>query len=167
MKRLDAQPATADHPPTRLRGLVAAAAALLAVGAPQLALAYDGGPAVPGDLWRAWSWQPPLLLGLGLAAWLYGRGVRALWRRAGAGHGISIGQAAASPLDTLGAALLSAHMLQQLMLIVLAAPLLVLGAPQIAFVWALPRPWRRAFGRWWRDARGVRASWQALNTPLV
>jgi len=137
-------------------------------------------PAGLEGLWRAWSLPAPLLVGLALAAWLYSCGVRALWRRAGPGHGLGWGQAAAfagglasllvalaSPLGALYAALFSAHMAQQLLLIGLAAPLLVLGAPQIAFLWALPQPWRRAFGRWWHRAGALRGGWHTLNTPLV
>jgi putative membrane protein len=120
------------------------------------------------------------LLSLALAAWAYARGVRALWRRAGAGRGIRPWQAAAfagglltlflalvSPLDALSAALFSAHMVQHLALILVAAPLLVLGAPLLPFLWALPVPARQAIGGWWKRASVLRIGWRALGQPLV
>src|SRR5690606_3995771 len=74
--------------------------------------------------------------------------------------------ALATPLDPLGGSLFSAHMVQHELLMLLAAPLLVLGAPMVAFLWALPRAWRRPLGRWARR-RSVRAAWHAIPHPLV
>jgi putative membrane protein len=129
--------------------------------------AHPGRTLEPADLWRAWNPDPWVLLGLGGAAWLYGRGVGRLWRRAGRGRGVSVGQyrsfaaglllvaiASLSPLHALGGALFSAHMLQHEILILLAAPLLALGAPIVAFAWALPL----------RIARGIRV---AARTPPI
>jgi putative membrane protein len=95
-----------------------------------------------------------------LAAAVYARGVRALWRSAGHGRGIKPWQTACfggglvalvltleSPLDALAGALFSAHMVQHLVLLLIAAPLLVLGAPLAPFVWALTPPARRRVGR--------------------
>jgi putative membrane protein len=110
-------------------------------------------------------------------AWLYARGVRALWKRAGRAAGISRTQATlfglgwtvlalstVSPLHALGGALFSAHMVQHELLVVIAAPLLVLGKPVAAFAWAVPQQTRQLFrhmfaqpllrGRW-RAARGI------------
>lgn len=50
------------------------------------------------------------------------------------------------PLDRLGEALFSAHMAQHMVLMHIAAPLLVLGAPLPVMFRALPLAWRRAFG---------------------
>jgi putative membrane protein len=118
--------------------------------------------------------------GTAITAWLYARGVRALWRRAGVGQGVRRWQAAAfaggiaaltlaliSPLDRLSAALFSAHMVQHLALILVAAPLLVLGAPLLPSLWALPPARRRALGRWWKRARAVRFLWHAATVPVV
>jgi cytochrome c oxidase assembly factor CtaG len=89
-----------------------------------------------------------LLLG---AAALYGAGVRRLWQRAGRGRGVAVVNvslfgsgmavlaiAALSPLHDLGEALLWAHMIQHELLMVVAAPLLVLGRPMQAFAWVYP-----------------------------
>jgi cytochrome c oxidase assembly factor CtaG len=71
-----------------------------------------------------------------------------------------------SPLHPLGEQLFSAHMAQHTILMVVAAPLLVLGRPLVPFVWALPRAWRRTLGRW-AKMRGVRRGWRTLTDPFV
>jgi len=58
-----------------------------------------------------------------------------------------------SPLDALGEALFSAHMGQHLALILVAAPLVALGAPLAPLLWALPPGARRQVGRGWRRLR--------------
>jgi tetratricopeptide (TPR) repeat protein len=70
-----------------------------------------------------------------------------------------------SPLDALGSALFSAHMAQHEIMIVLAAPLLVLGRPLVPMLWALPRDWRRWIGAWSR--RWVRDAWRIVTLPAV
>ena len=107
---------------------------------------------------------PPLLT-LAAAGVLYATGVRRLWRRAGSGRVVrrwqvwsfaaGSGTAAAvlvGPLDHLVDRYLWAHMTQHMVLIVVAAPLLVLGAPLPASLWALPDPLRRRVAPWWRRA---------------
>jgi len=145
-----------------------------------LALAHDGLPPEPHDLWTAWSRDPLVWLALLMVTGLYLRGTRALWSRAGTGHGLRRRQVVAcaggiltlavallSPLDALGSALLSAHMAQHLLLIAVAAPLLVLGQPTLALLWALPERRRRRLGRWWRQMTVLRSVWAALTLPLV
>jgi putative membrane protein len=137
----------------------------------------SAGP-TPANVWTAWAWDPLVLLGLMLATAVYARGLRTYWRRVGAGEGVRPWQAAAyagglaavvvalvSPLDALAEALFAAHMVQHLVLILVAAPLLVLGAPLVPALWSLDRPQRHAIGRWWRRARRVRAAWRALSQP--
>lgn len=116
---------------------------------------------VPGALLQAWSPAPTLAVGLGLTGILYGAGVRRLWRVAGRGAGVAVAEAHAfyaglavlaaallSPLDTLGAALFSAHMVQHLLLMLIAAPLIVIGRPTLPFLWLAPRDWRASALRW-------------------
>jgi len=52
-----------------------------------------------------------------------------------------------SPLEGLSKPLLSAHMVQHILLIAVAPPLLVLGKPEVAWLWALPQSWRRGLAR--------------------
>ena len=61
----------------------------------------------------------------------------------------------------MGAVLFSAHMAQHELLMAVAAPLLVLGRPVVAGVWALPPAWRRRLGAVARQ-RAVRGAWHAV-----
>jgi putative membrane protein len=140
-------------------------------------MVHDGQPLAPHDLWGAWSWEPAVVAPLLLSAWLYARGVQALWRNAGAGHGVGRWEVAAfvagwvtlalslvSPVHRLGGVLFSAHMAQHELLMVVAGPLLVLGRPVIPFLWALPFSWRRGLGTW-SSAAPVRRIWNVLTRP--
>lgn len=141
-------------------GRLAAGAATLVPFLADSAWAHPGRPPEPHDLWSAWSAEPGVLFAIGVAALLYARGVGRLWRRAGPGRGIPrwrfhsfvaglavLVLALVSPLDALGGGLFSAHMIQHELLMLVAAPLLVLGLPLIPFLWALPLEWRRRLGR--------------------
>jgi putative membrane protein len=143
------------------------------------AFAHDGGFLAPNDLWSAWSFEPLVILVLGLTAWLYVRGIQALWRNAGRGRGVRAWEVGAfaggwltlvvalvSPLHRLGGTLFSAHMAQHELLMAVAAPLLVLGRPLVPFVWAWPISWRRTLGSWAAVAP-VRGAWELLTLPLV
>lgn len=122
---------------------------------PRAALAHDGQPPAAHDLWEAWTPDPVVFAALALAAFLYMRGLVALRRRTRPGGSVGLGPPAAyaaglaalllalaSPLDALSAGLLSAHMAQHLALMLVAAPLLVLGARPAILAWALPTPLR-------------------------
>jgi putative membrane protein len=77
-----------------------------------------------------------------------------------------LGVALVSPLHQLGGVLFAAHMAQHELLMVVAAPLLVLGRPVIPFLWALPMSWRRMLGGW-SALRSVNATWVLLTMPVV
>ena len=57
-------------------------------------------------------------------------------------------------------------MAQHLLLMVIAAPLLILAVPQIPLLWALPLSWRHKAGVWQRRL-ALRQLWRALTLPLV
>lgn len=129
---------------------------------------------------HTWTWDPTVVAGVALAAWGYARGLGRLWGRAGVGHGVARGQVASfagglaiigiallSPLDALSAALFSAHMVQHLLLMLVAAPLLARGASLAPFLWALPLPWRRALGRGWQRSRAARRVCGAITNPVT
>lgn len=152
--------------------------AISAVSAPS-AFGHEGRPLAPHDLWTAWSFEPAVVATLVLTAWLYLRGVRALWSGAGRGRGVQVWEAGAfgagwvllviglvSPLHRLGEVLFSAHMAQHELLMAAAAPLLVLGRPIVGFLWAIPMGWRRTAGSW-SAAAPVRIVWGTLTRPLV
>jgi putative membrane protein len=126
-----------------------------------------------------WSFEPWVVAPLALSAALYALGVARLWRHAGGLRGIGRRQVAAfaagwvvlvialvSPLDTLGASLFSAHMVQHELLMVVVAPLMVLGRPLAAWAWAFAPAQRQAIGRglrvrWWASV------WAWLTDPLA
>ncbi len=97
-----------------------------------------------------WSLPPGVTLALFAAAVIYLRGWRKIRRsrlhlfpgwRAGCFLGglFSVWLALASPLDTLNGRLLTAHMAQHLILMSVAPPLLLLGAPAAPLLRGLPR----------------------------
>lgn len=122
---------------------------------PDRALAHGFALIGPHDLWAAWTVDPWIVVPLLAVHWLYGRGVARMWRRAGAGRGVSRMRVAAFlggeaalvlafvwPFDMLGETLFAAHMVQHMLLSVVAPPLLILGMPLSPVLWALPRHWR-------------------------
>ena len=136
------------------------------------ALAHEGEPLEPHDLWTAWSFEPGVVIPLALAALLYLRGARAsrgitprqqacFW----AGWTV-LALALVSPLHPLGEVLFSAHMAQHEILMLVAAPLLVLSRPLVAFLWGMPFGWRREVGAW-SKARPVQKGWSALTDPMT
>src|SRR4051812_37539527 len=98
-------------------------------------------------------WTPSVFVWLMLAvsATVYTAGVSRLWSHAGRGRGIRVRETAAygagllslvialvSPLDYLSDISFYAHMSQHEILMLVAAPLVALGRPMIAGMWALP-----------------------------
>jgi putative membrane protein len=134
-------------------------------------------PAVTAP-WQ-WNTEPWLLLLLVASIALYALGLARLWRHSDAGRGISRWQAASfasgwialvialvSPLDALGGQLFSAHMLQHEMLMIVAAPLLVLGRPVAAWTWAFAPATRRQLGRA-TQAQWFALPWAAITQPVA
>ena len=159
-----------------LRRLTGVAPALVGLAAAAHVVTPD---AVAGAGARAAALEAALAAALCLSGLLYLAGLLRIWRRAGRGHGVRAGQAAAfalgwsvlavalvSPIDAWGARLFSAHMLQHELLMVVAAPLLVLGRPFGAWLFGLPAGWRRAVGRATRTPRW-RRGWHAITGPLA
>lgn len=108
---------------------------------------------------------------------LYAFGLARLWHRAGAGRGITRAQAVRfalgwlalfgallTPIDSGGAELFAVHMVQHELLMVVAAPLLVLGRPLEAWAWGLPPSWRPRFARVTR-VRWLARAWDAVTEP--
>ncbi|HRW05744.1 MAG TPA: cytochrome c oxidase assembly protein [Caldilineaceae bacterium] len=142
--------------------------------------AHAGEPPAPHDLWQSWPWEPWIVVGLALGALLYLYGLRRLWRRAGWGRVVSTRQvlcfssgllviaiALLSPLAAVSNALFSAHMIQHILLMNVAAPLLIWGLEPTLVLWALPVATRRGVGRWWRRRALLQTGWRWLNQPLV
>ena len=139
---------------------------------PLLAFAHEGEPLEPHDLWSAWSFDAGIVIPLLVAAFLYLRGART-------SRGITAKQQAyfwsgwtilalslVSPLHPLGEVLFSAHMAQHEILMLVAAPLLVLSRPLVAFLWGLPFGWRREVGAW-SKTRAVQRGWSGLTNSMT
>ena len=154
-------------------------AAILILIVPRIALAHGGKPHTWSDLWQSWSFEPVVVISLIVTAWLFVQGTTRLWRKAGTGHGIRYLEVAAfasgwltllialiSPLHAWGRVLFSAHMTQHEVLMLVAAPLLVLGRPLISFTWALPLSWSRAAGAFAKTA-WLNSVWHFLTFPFV
>ena len=144
-----------------------------------IALLHPGQWLAPHDVMSAWSFDPVVIAALVLLGFLYARGVLRVWERTARGRAIRVWQASAfaagwvilaiamiSPLHELGGVLFSAHMTQHELLMVVAAPLLVLGRPLVQTLWALPMAWRRRVGAWARR-RSVSNVWQNLSAPAA
>ncbi len=115
---------------------------------------------------RSWPWDPWLLAGLAATALVYGRGWRALHRRDAErwsigrlacflGGLVAIFVALASPIEPFSFFLLQVHMVQHLLLMMVAPPLLWLGAPMFPLLRGLPR--------------SIRTTWIAplLRSPIL
>ncbi len=137
------------------------------------------GPRNWAELARAWELEPWVVIPLALSAYWYAVGSLRIWRDAGLGHGIRRWEAAAywggwlslvialvSPLHPWSSMLFSAHMTQHEILMLVAAPLLVLGKPLVGILKGLPSEAARDLVRltsvaWWRRV------WRCLTNPLV
>jgi cytochrome c oxidase assembly factor CtaG len=71
-----------------------------------------------------------------------------------------------SPLHPVSSELLWVHMVQHVLLVLVAAPLLVLGAPIVPMTLALPLSWRRTIRRWGRIGL-LRWAGRLLTRPPV
>ncbi|MGI9032827.1 MAG: cytochrome c oxidase assembly protein [Acidimicrobiales bacterium] len=102
------------------------------------------------------------VLGLSRAWAAAGRGrlVRTSQALVFAGGMIALALALLPPLETRTDHSLTAHMIQHVLLLVVAAPLLALGAPLPTLIWALPERLRpRASAAWRRLLRSHSAHW--------
>lgn len=126
----------------------------------------------------SWSWDATILVLLLVTGCAYTIAVGRLWDRAGAGRGLRWWEATAflagwtallaalvSPLDALSDVLFAAHMTQHELLILVAAPLVVLGRPLAVLIWLLPERARTRVRAVQRPA--LRAIWQRLTAPLT
>ena len=122
-----------------------------------------------------WTWDP-LIAGLLLVSGLlYTAGLvrtrrTALVSRwppiAFAAGWLTLVAALLSPIHRLSSLLFSVHMTQHELLMLVAAPLMVMSRPMVVMLWALPRRARLRVGRWTRTS-AVHRSWHALTGPFT
>jgi putative membrane protein len=146
-------------------------AALCLVFVPVVA-AHEGGPLHPDDLWRSWEFEPGVVVPLLVTAILYARGARASRGTTSVEAGlfwsglVVLALALVSPLHPLGEVLFSAHMAQHEILMLAAAPPLVLARPLVPLLWGLPFRMRRRVGRWSKTA-AAQTIWRSLTAPFT
>lgn len=132
-------------------------APLLALAVPAAALAHGGHDhgEPPG-----WTWDPWITVSLLLSALLFGLGWRRLHARSAGGRPrlkrrlwlfaagwLVLAGALVSPLHEAGERSFTAHMIEHELLMLVAAPLIVLAEPLSVMLWAFPPAARRALGR--------------------
>ena len=137
---------------------------------------HIGGDGV--STWAAWSLDPIALVLVPLSAWLYARGLarsqgsrrqrHPAWRPAAFYAALAtIFVALVSPLDRLADELFLAHMVQHLLLVSVAPPLLLLSAPMIPVLRGVPRGVRRALVIPGLKSPLVRVPLRFVAQPLV
>lgn len=150
---------------------------LIATLAPEQASAHwSPGTLIDGPVWEYDPWLFGPLYASGVVFYL---GSRNLWRSAGFGKGMKLGQATAfwvgwtslaltvvSPLHWLGEHLFTAHMVEHGIVILVAAPLLAYSRPGAALLWSAPLAWRKGAGAL-LNLSLVRAPWTTLRHPIM
>ena len=71
-----------------------------------------------------------------------------------------------SPIHELGERLFWVHMTQHEILVLISAPLLLLGRPMLVLMWAMPETWRTRVARLGK-AQPVETIWAALSAPVA
>ena len=137
--------------------------------------AHEEYPHTWTELSRSWSFEPVVVVALLTAAVLFVLGFRKRTAKT-SGHRLeswsfvtgwfALFIALVSPLHAWGSVLFSAHMSQHEVLMLVAAPLLVLSRPLVIFSRAIPLQWSReisrAFNRGW-----LKSTWRFITLPLV
>ncbi len=126
-----------------------------------------------------WTFEPLVVFNLVVVGLLYVGGWQRLRRRGhrGLANGwrlaaylgglLTVALALLSPIDTLGGVLFMFHMVQHLLLMMVAAPLMLLANPFPVVLWALPRSARMALGRSLRPGTWLTQGLRAATNPLV
>lgn len=127
----------------------------------------------------AWTWDPWITLPLGLTGFLFTVGWTRLRRRASsteqklplraslfATGWLVLAGALVSPLHALGEHSFAAHMFEHELLMLAAAPLLVLSRPLAILIWAFPNTMRRGLGAAAGTAP-IGRIWALLSAPLT
>lgn len=152
---------------------------ILSLVAPTTALAHVAEGPASRSYALHWSFEPWVIFLLLLSILWYGIGLWRLWTKAGNSRKALVRQglvfllgwltlavALVSPLDPLGVQLFSAHMVQHELLMIIAAPLMVMSRPFGVWMWGLPERWRpyiTSAVRW----PGIAVPWRLLTNSLL
>ncbi len=132
-------------------------------------------------LFGAWEWRPVVVLVMLLLMSIYVRGWWRLRHKRGAATKLAIvprlvaylagmvilAAALMSPIDRLGPQLFLMHMVQHLLTIMIAAPLLCLADPFPIGLWGLPRLVRRPVARLFMRDSVVRQALRTVTQPAI
>jgi putative membrane protein len=125
----------------------------------------------------SWSWRPEIILTLSLGAAIHLAGRRHLQQRGGGeivatwrsvsylGGLAVVWIALMSPIDVLAGQFFYMHMIQHLLLVMIAPPLLLVANPLPIMMWGLPSPLRREVGHALKPGATVRRILRAVTGP--
>lgn len=135
-------------------------------------LAHAGQPLRPHDAWRAWHLDPLTIVPLVavVAAYVIGTrdGADTLGHRIVFGGAVvALVAALVSPLEAMAGTLVSAHMVQHVLLILVAAPLLAISAPGATILRGAPAALRGASRRIRRSAGIGPRQLKRLRSPAA
>ena len=131
------------------------------------------------DFLRYWDSAPYIVIPIVLAASLYLVGRWRLGRRARyappgmlrdlfyLGGLLALTLALLSPIDVYAGDLFFMHMVQHLLLMMIAPPLLQLANPMSRILWAFPRAVRRSIGGTLNSAGVLRLALQGVTVPVI
>lgn len=138
-------------------------------------------PPVWSALLQSWSWRIDLIIVLAMAGTIYTWGWLRLRRRThGSKHRLAtdwrlasylgglavLAVALMSPIDVLGQQLFTFHMVQHLLLIMIAAPLLLLANPFPFLLWGLPKKIRLPLAGLFNPRATFRRALRATTRPM-
>lgn len=125
----------------------------------------------------SWAWRPEIILTLSLAATVHLIGRQRLkrkgstdltkpWRSISYLSGLAIlWIALMSPIDVLSDQFFYMHMIQHLLMVMIAAPLLLIANPMPIALWGLPSSLRLEIGRGLRPGSRFRQVVRSVTTP--
>ncbi len=141
------------------------------------AVAHDSG--APHEEPAGWTLDPAIVLPLLLALIVFAIGWVRLSQRSRRGDGglrrsalwfgagwLVLATALVSPLHQAGERSFSAHMVEHELIMLVAAPLLVLAQPLAIMLWAFPSRLRRTLGAI-AAAPAVRLPWRTMSAPVA
>jgi putative membrane protein len=155
-------------------GINSVVVAITSLSFPATALAHGIGQPGDASAGNLQSWVP---IWLSAALSWYALGLRRMEREKAPVVGLSemvafaggiavLFLALVTPIDTLGEELFSIHMVQHLLLMLVAPPLFVYSRAPIVYFWAFAPRRRRQLGRWWVRAR-LASAYAALTHPAI
>lgn len=126
-----------------------------------------------------WTLTPSVVVPVVLSLFLYALGAVRLRQRSHLGRAtlrrrgllfaigwLTLAIAAISPLHEAGESSFTLHMLEHELLMLVAAPLLVLARPLETMLWAFPATARKRIGRWVRSA-ALQGSWRFMSGAVT